>query len=228
MNLPRWKRWLSHITPLTLEEIGSELNPRLAVRLDQGRLQLLSGDAIYSWDDLYHNFTRAFAVLNPSQHPPQDVLLLGLGLGSVPFLLEKNYAVRAHYVAVEWDETVVHLAEKYTFSQLQSTAEMIVADASVFVEVCEEQFDWVVVDIFEEYNTPEAFEDTYFLEQCKARLRPGGLLLYNRLYHTPINKQRTETFYKDTFLQVFPEAWYIDTQGNWILCAHAPDNHAAH
>ena len=91
MEIPFWKRWLSYLTPIRLEESASEYNPELTVMLDRGRLQLLSGNAIYSWDDLYHNFTRAFTQLQPENLGYQDVLLLGLGLGSVPYILEKKH-----------------------------------------------------------------------------------------------------------------------------------------
>jgi len=60
MSIPIWKKWLSHLTPLTLEETASEQNPELTVLLSRGRVQLLSGNAIYSWDDLYQNFLIAF------------------------------------------------------------------------------------------------------------------------------------------------------------------------
>ncbi|MBK8426044.1 MAG: hypothetical protein IPL27_08815 [Lewinellaceae bacterium] len=84
MKIPRWKKWLSHLTPITIEETASEHNPELTVALSRGRLQLLSGDAIYSWDDLYQNFIIAFDHLKIDEEPFEDVLILGLGLGSIP------------------------------------------------------------------------------------------------------------------------------------------------
>ena len=60
MHIPQRKYLWSHISPVILEETSSKLNPYLAVALAKGRLQLLSGNAIYSWDDLYDNFYTAF------------------------------------------------------------------------------------------------------------------------------------------------------------------------
>lgn len=221
-TVPMWKRWLSHVAPLTIEETGSEYNPELTVRLDKGRIQLLSGNAIYSWEDLYHNFARALETVDPVKRNPKKILLLGLGLGSVPYLLEKTYGLRCHYVSVDWDEAVAELAEKYTLSQLSSTTEVVIADATVFVAVCEETFDWIVVDIFEDNTTPESVEDEDFLSDCRALLRPGGLLLFNRLYHSDRDKILTERFYEEKFKKTFPEGWKIDTKGNWILCFEQP------
>ncbi|MBK9335702.1 MAG: methyltransferase domain-containing protein [Lewinellaceae bacterium] len=220
--IPFWKKWLSHLFPLTLEETSSEHNPDLAVVLDRGRLQLLSGNAIYSWDDLYHNFTIAFGTIDLDEEHIEDVLVLGLGLGSVPYILEKVFERRYRYTAIELDEVVSELAAKYTLPRLSSPVEIITADAGIFVAVTEEQFDLIVVDIFEDDHTPEQFEETDFLEACKAHLRPGGILLYNRLHNNAKTRLATERFYENRFRVVFPDAWAINTGGNWIVAARHP------
>ncbi len=207
------------MVPLTLEEAGSQQNPELAVMLDRGRLQLLSGDAIYSWDDLYKNFLIAFNQLKIGERPVEEVLVLGLGLGSIPYMLEKVFHRKYHYTAVEWDETVSLLATKYTLSRLESPIDVVTADAEVFVQVTQEQFDLIVVDIFEDDLTPPQFESPRFLADCGDLLRPGGLLLFNRLHGGSSSvKILTERFFEQKFKKVFPEAWYIDTSGNWIVC----------
>jgi spermidine synthase len=218
LKIPRWKKLLSHVVPLTLEETGSEQNPELTVTLDRGRLQLLSGDAIYSWDDLYKNFLVAFEQLQLEERSIGDVLVLGLGLGSVPYMLEKVYHRKYCYTAVEWDETVAELAAKYTLSRLSSPISVVIADAEVFVQVTEEQYDMIVVDIFEDDLTPPQFETEDFLLDCDDLLRPGGLLLFNRLHGgSAAIRTITERFFERDFKAVFPEARAIDTEGNWIL-----------
>jgi len=48
-------------------------------------------------------------------------------------------------------------------------------------------------------------------------LRPGGLLLYNRLANTEIDLEKTQTFFEETFKAVFPEGRYLEVGGNWML-----------
>lgn len=224
MKIPRWKRWLSHLTPLTLEEAATEQNPELVVALSRGRVQLLSGDAIYSWDDLYKNFLIAFDRLKIDERRIEDVLLLGLGLGSIPYMLENVFQQKYRYTAVEWDETVAALAFKYTLSELQSPVDVVTADAEAFVQVTEELFDLLIVDIFEDELTPPQFETEEFLQICSNLLRPGGLIMFNRLHGEDQSiRHVTERFFERNFKNVFPEAWAIDTKGNWILCAEKPD-----
>ncbi len=219
MHIPVWKKWLSHLTPITLEEATTHQNPELSVVLSKGRVQLLSGEAIYSWDDLYKNFLIAFDRLKIDERKIEDVLLLGLGLGSIPYMLEKIFQRKYHYTAVEWDEMVAHYATQYTLSRLESPVEIITGDAEVFVEVTEEQFDLLIVDIFEDEITPPQFCTVEYLQTCEKLLKPGGLLLFNRLHGEDQSiRMVTERYFERTFKTVFPEAWAIDTKGNWILC----------
>jgi spermidine synthase len=218
VRIPFWKKWLSYLTPVHLEATGSDQNPELTVLLNQGRMQLLSGNAIYSWDDLYRNFTVAFETLKIEQRLVREVLVLGLGLGSVPFMLEKKFGKSCHYTAIEYDETVAELASRYTLSRMKSPVDIVIADAEIFVEVCEETFDLIIIDIFEDDLTPPQFEEPDFLRSCHGLLNPGGLMLFNRLHGDGKDKVAAERFYNRVFTVVLPTSWYIDTKGNWILC----------
>lgn len=216
---PRWKRWLSFITPITLEQTSSPHNPELSVVLDRGRLQLLSGNAIYSWDDLYRNFLVAFEQIDIRAKNDQHVLLLGLGLGSIPFMLEKHFGRRFTYTAVEHDEAVAGLAQRYTLSRLESPVDVVIADAAVFVDLCEESFDLIAIDIFQDDLVPPAFETPAFLMACKRLLRPEGTLLFNRLSNHQEQKRQTEVYFQQVFKKAFPQARAIDSRGNWVLCS---------
>ena len=212
-----WKKWCSYLFPLTLETSSSDLNPNLAVVLYRGRLQLLSGNAIYSWDDLYRNFRIAFEKLHIEDKPYHDVLLLGLGLGSIPYMLEKHFGCQYAFTAVEIDEAVADLANRYSLSRLNSPIDIIAADAAVFVELCAETYDLIAIDIFQDDLVPSSFETLEFLQTCATLLNPGGMLLFNRLHNHDGNSVPTERFYQDVFKQVFPRSKAIDTDGNWIL-----------
>jgi spermidine synthase len=223
MQVPIWKKWLSYLKPVTLEYASSEVNPSLEVGLHRGRFQLLSNNAIYSWDDLYTNFMRAFELFDFQKFQPKEVLVLGLGLGSVPFMLEKKFGQNPHFTCVELDEVVAEWALKYTFSRMKSTVEVITADASVFVEVCEEEFDLIIVDIFVDDIVPTEFEQAWFLDECARLLSPNGYILYNRLYQKERECSLTERFFEHTFLSVFPDGFHLNTSGNWVLMNKKPD-----
>lgn len=216
-KIPIWKKWLSYIAEIHLESASSEYNPYLYVSLQKGRYQLSTKGAVYSYADLYDNFLKAFHKIDLNQLPGNEVLILGLGLGSIPFMLEKIFFQNYYYTAVEIDETVVDLANRYTLCSLRSNVEVIVADAYAFVMQTEQRFDLICMDVFIDDKIPSPFEALDFLEALRDTLTPGGILLYNRLTSRTLDKEKSNNFYKREFLQVFPNGRKLDVQGNWIL-----------
>jgi len=83
-NIPAWKKILSYFFELPLETILSNQQLPLTVCYHRGRFQLYSENAIYSWDDLYTQFRDVFNYLSIEIKEKKEVLLLGLGLGSIP------------------------------------------------------------------------------------------------------------------------------------------------
>ncbi|MCB0583135.1 MAG: class I SAM-dependent methyltransferase [Phaeodactylibacter sp.] len=220
MKPPFWKSLLSYLFEWHIESAPSEANPHLYVSLKNGRYQLCTANAVYSYEDLYTNFLWAFEHIQLDEVPGEDVLVLGLGLGSIPLILEKKFGRRYRYTAVELDESVVYLAGRYGLGQLSSPIATICADAYSFLLQNEEQYGMICMDIFLDDVVPRQFESPEFLEALKDALAPGGLLLYNRLADNPRDRRATQFFFERHFLSVFPQGAYLDVGGNWMLINH--------
>jgi spermidine synthase len=194
----------------------------LHVSLRWGRLQLSTANAIYSYADLYANFAETFARYRWTQHPVQDVLLLGLGLGSIPYLLERSHGQLCRYTAVEIDEVVIELAHDYVLSELSSPIETICGNALLAVEqLPKTSYDLICVDVFEDDKVPSAFETTEFLEATRRLLRPHGVLLFNRLAYSPSDREDSLRFYEDTFREVYKEGVLLQVAKNFMLVSEA-------
>lgn len=217
MKQPLWKRLLSYFIELHIESTSSEYNPHLYVSLNQGRYQLCTENAIYSFDDLYDNYSDAFRMIKLDELPIQKVLILGFGLGSIPLILEKTFKKNYHYTGIEIDEEVIYLASKYTLPKLSSPTQLICADAELWMNQCQEQFDLITVDLFLDDVIPVVFEQIKFLEGLKKILSPKGILLYNRLAYTPNDVEKARAFYNEKFASVFNSGQYLEVKGNWIL-----------
>lgn len=211
-----WKRWLSYLAEIHVESAPSDYNPHLYVSVRNGRYQLSTANAIYSYEDLYSNFYRAFERVELPENGA-EVLLLGFGLGSIPLMLERHFDKQYNYTAVEIDESVLYLAEQYVLPSLQSNIMTIQADAYAYVMQSQQQFDLICMDIFLDQLTPEQFKEIDYLEALKALLKPNGRVLYNCFTLGSINEMTTQTFFNEFFSRVFPEAVYFDVVGNWIL-----------
>lgn len=208
---------MSYFFDRHIESVESAYNPNLYVTLKNGRYQLCTSNAIYSYEDLYDNFTRAFQQIDLKKLNAKKVLLLGFGLGSIPYMLEKMFHQKYHYTAVEIDEAVVYLASKYTLKHMESPVEMICTDATFFVEQCTDRFDMICMDIFLDAEVPVQFEKVSFLEKLRDLLTEDGILMYNRLSADSSDTKRTRWFYENEFLPVFPSGTYLDVKTNWIL-----------
>ena len=208
---------MSYISDVPFEHTGSEYSEELHVVLSRGRMQLLTENAIYSYGDLYSNYERAFRKLRLSRRDIKNMLILGFGLGSIPYMLEKRFNKNYHYTGVEIDETVIYLADKYVTQYLKSPIEMIQADAFAYTIQCQQEFDIICVDLFIDDEVPTKFESEDFLFYLKKVLGEKGILMYNRLYLTKKDKVATDHFYNNIFLKIFPKGGYLDVKGNWIL-----------
>lgn len=217
MKAPLWKKYLSYLFEMHLESRSSEYNPELHVSIVDGRYQLFTENAIYSFADLYHNFRKSFELIQLDKYPIDKVLVLGLGLGSIPYMLENIFQKKYHYTHIEIDEEVIDLANKYVLQYLEAPQQMICTDAYAFVEVCQEKFDLITVDLFLDNIIPAKFEEISFLENLSQRLNPNGILFINRMADTPYAKERSQQFLEEKFLKVFTSGGYLDVGKNWMF-----------
>lgn len=220
MKQPWWKTLMSFFWEIPIETISSDEHEMLQVLYTQGQYQLVSPNAIYSYGELYSNFLRAFQKLDISSWTGKRVLILGLGLGSIPLMLEKKFKKELEYTIIEFDEAVIHLAHKYVLKALQSPVEVIHADALAFVNQSEETFDLICMDIFLDDTIPTQFESVPFLENLQSMLRPEGLLLYNRLALNAQDREKSQAFFDTAFTSVFREGKKMDVGRNWMLLNH--------
>jgi ubiquinone/menaquinone biosynthesis C-methylase UbiE len=212
-----WRRLRSYIVPVQIETVESGYNPYLNVILKNGQYQLLTENAIYSYGELYDNFSKAFKRIDLDRLNVQNVLILGFGLGSIPLMLETNFHKKYHYTAVEIDPEVLKLANKYTVVNLASPIEFHLSDAYTYARFSEEKFDMICMDVFLDDIVPTELEQEDFLLSLQKMLSPNGILLFNKLAHFNKDKQAAQLFFQNHFKRIFTEGSYLDVQGNYIL-----------
>lgn len=218
-RLKWWQRALSQLAPLPLDTLHTATNQTMQLRAVAGRIELSTRNAIYSYEDLYTSFARTFYVIKEKLPALQEVLILGFGLGSIPAILYRQYGLSPACTGVDHDGELLRQFRKYYTADHVETVE---ADAFTFLQETTASYDLICVDLFKDALVPKKFETERFLHLAKAKLRPGGVLLYNRLTMEKGLATATQTFYEHTFLPIFPDGYYVDTTGNWILVGEKP------
>lgn len=195
----------------------SNYSGELDILLSRGRIALCTKNAMYSFDDLYLNFRTAFDTINIARFKTEKVLLLGAGLLSVPYILEKLHHKRFSCKAVDVDLAILEAAKKYALSKFNSNIELICADACDFILDEKEKYDLIVVDIFIDDKVPSKFETVDFLNMLNNQLTDNGLVMYNRMSQNDIALKNTETFYDECFKAVFLKSEMLQLNGNRML-----------
>lgn len=135
-------------------------------------------------DHLVFDYTRGMtALLLLWQPPPQRVLLIGVGGGSIPRALARARP-EVELDAVDIDPAVIQVAQRYFGLALRPQLHLHVADGREFVAAARsrgEHYDAVLLDAFDAHGIPPALFTEEFLRDIRSVLRPDGVFLANTL-----------------------------------------------
>lgn len=163
----------------------------------------------------YTRMTMAGLLVNPE---PRNILVAGLGGGTIPMALRDMYP-EARIDVVEIDQAVVNVAKEFFFFEEDENMEVFVADARVFVKragLRGQQYDFVMLDAFTGDYIPEHLLTQEFLQEVRAIMAPDGVLVANTF--------STSRFYDHesvTYQRVFGEFFNFKQpgSGNRIIIA---------
>jgi spermidine synthase len=138
----------------------------------QSRMRLDDPDA------LALDYTRAMVGALLLRAPPQEVLLIGLGGGSLVKYLH-HHEPAAVLTVVEINPQVIALREVFQVPPDSARLHVRCEDGAVHVVATDQRYDWILVDGFDYDGQPEALCTADFYARCRARLASGGVLIVN-------------------------------------------------
>ena len=156
---------------------GSTSNPRLSIDEYEGHRALMADGVILSvaLGDADPPFGYWAAML--PEGAPKSGLLLGLGAGTLAHLLTRRFpAIRI--VGVDIDPELLDFARRH-FDLALPNLQVVIGDAFAYAAGCEEQFDYVAVDLFCGHAFQRGVLARPFLRHLRRIAGPSGEIVVN-------------------------------------------------
>lgn len=109
----------------------------------------------------------------------ENVLLLGMGGGSVIESLRETFEYQKNIIAVEIDPEVIKLAKDEFGISASEKLQIIQEDAFEYVEYSEEKFQLIIIDLFIDLYVPPVFYKKEFCKNVSKLLQKSGFIVFN-------------------------------------------------
>lgn len=152
--------------------------------------------------------------LQNSKHPKlQTCLILGLGGGSAAKWV-RNLWPKAKITGVEIDPVMVELGTKH-LGLGNNNVVIIIADAYEYLSKIKNNFELILVDVYQGDEVPKKFESLKFLNNLKNHISEKGIVVFNRLY---FGERRPEAMkFGKKLEKLFSKVDYFHPEANLML-----------
>lgn len=162
-----------------VESFDSAKNGKINVIRLHDKLVVNTRNANQSFDGLHALFGHVFNDLQLRETAPQKILCLGLAGGSIVHIIKNELQLSSHITAIEYDEVMVEIANKYFGLQQFNNLHVVIADAFEYAAQNADtaQFDLIIVDLFEDNKVASKVFDTDFNEQLLQMCLNGTIII---------------------------------------------------
>jgi len=172
------------------------------VAIQNGKYVLNANYANYSFASLHRVFQQAINKVEINEKT--SILLLGCGAGSIPTIIYKELNLNPKIDAIEIDEKVIQLGNKYFDLGQFSNLNIVIDDAMKFVSTTSNKYDLILVDLFNGINVPEEFLSQEFFKKLKSSLENKGQILLNFVAYNHETKKKVNEI-KELLNNSFPD-----------------------
>jgi spermidine synthase len=150
---------------------------------------------------------------------PQNVLVIGLGGGTLPLTLEKLLP-KADIDAVEVDPAVVRVAQRYFGFRSDARLHVFEQDGRAYVRQsirAGKRYDLIMLDAYDNQYIPEHLLTREFLSEVRTLLQPGGIVAANTFSQSRLYSNESVTY-----RSVFGGFYNVKSANRVILAANGP------
>lgn len=183
------KNIVSFLYPIMIDTQNGRVTPYLEVMNHKGKYILNSHNTNYSFGELHIVFDELFQKIDIKKYDFKNVLILGMGAGSIISLLREKYAINCSITAIEKDEIVIELAKKYFNIEKFKSLTIVDADAFEYTRTTTYKYDLIISDVFVDINVPEKFASNEYLINLKRISNENSCIIYNKMTKLPTHKK---------------------------------------
>ncbi len=199
---------ISDRTFYKVKHFDSKINHKLKVKWIGDKILLNTENTNYSYGTLqevlnYGLDSIPFTNIN-------NVLVLGMGGGSVIDSLRNRYRFEGPVSAVEIDPVIIKIAEKKFDIKDNHRKNVISADAYEYVQKSTELFDLAIIDIFIDLEVPEKFYSEVFWQHLCGLISVNGFIMFNAGINLPEKKL-------EQFLNEIPDNFIYQVINNVLV-----------
>lgn len=187
--MKRIKNIISFLYPIIIEARSGTVTPYLEVMKSNGRYVLNSQNANYSFGGLHTIFDNLFQKIDIRKFEIKNVLILGMGAGSIISLIKDKYNINCSITAIEKDEVIIELAKKYFNIDTYKSLTIVNADAFEYARITENKYDLIISDLFIDSIVPKIFASCEYLTNLKRISNERCCIMYNKMTEEPIHKK---------------------------------------
>ena len=155
----------------------------------------------------YYDYALAAPVLADTAEK-EDPAMLILGMGTGTYAVQcREYFPELPVEGVEIDEKITALAHEYF--RLPEDIPVTTYDGRAFLNVCDRQYDVIMVDAYQDITIPFQMSSVEFFTLVRQHLRPGGVMVVNMNMHSDEAGNINEHL-SDTISAVFPHVQTAD------------------
>ncbi|WP_269532581.1 spermidine synthase [Chitinimonas sp. BJYL2] len=165
-------------------------------------------------EELVFEYTRMMMSALYLQPAPKNILIVGLGGGTLPMTLRKLLP-DARIDAVEIDPAVSKIAVRFFGLTPDAKLQVFEEDGRVFVKRqarAGRKYDLVMLDAFDHDYIPEHMLTREFLQEVKSLMAPGAVLASNTFSSSKLYKYESATY-----AAVFGEFYNIKNASRVVL-----------
>jgi spermidine synthase len=190
-----FKKLFSYIIPINVFKQKSNISQTLEVTWTDGELVLDSKNTNYSYGSLQRILRKGLKFIGFGRiKTMNNILVLGVAGGSVIKTLVDEINFEGKITGVEIDKYVITIANEYFHLDQIQNLEIIIDDAFEFVLKTKDNYDLIIIDIFQDTKMPNFLFETFFINRICYLLQPKGFILFNTMVLNEKQKQLNSGF----------------------------------